>query len=66
MATKTTKNKATLTPDQQAIADRVEAQDKLWHTIREDELNDFSLMNNPFDLPPEAASLQERKIYAFR
>ena len=64
MAT-TKQNKATLTPDQQAIADRSNAQDKQWHTISEDDLNDFSLMTNILDLPKEAASLQEREIYAF-
>ena len=61
-----TKLKTTnLTPDQRAIADRAELQDKSWHTIREDELNDFSLMTNALDLPEAAARLQNNKIYAF-
>ena len=61
-------NKATLTPEQQAIASRSEAQEKLEvpKVIREDELNDFSLMKNPLDLPEGAQKLQDRKIYAFR
>ena len=63
--TKTTTIKM-LTSEQQSIAERVSAQDTDWFTIREDELEDFSLMNNPFDLPPEAATLQKEKVYAFR
>ncbi len=55
-----------LTSEQQAIAERVSAQDTDWSTIREDELEDFSLMDNPFDLPPEAARLQKEKVHAFR
>ena len=63
--TKTETTKA-LTSAQQAIAERVAAQDTEWFGITEDELEDFSLMNNPFDLPPEAARLQNEKVYAFR
>ena len=64
---KTNQNKATLTPDQQAIASRADAQEKLKRpAIREDELNDFSLMKNPLDLPEAAQKLQDKKIYAFR
>jgi|GEM_PF-6591613 len=55
-----------LTPEEQAIKIRSDAEDKSWHTIREDELNDFSLMENPLDLPEEAARLQKNEIYAFR
>ena len=56
-----------LTPEQQAIAERISsAQANDFETIREDDLNDFSLMNNPFDLPPEAQKLQNEKVYAFR
>lgn len=71
--TKTTKTKTTatplpseMTPDQRAIHERAAKQDIGWMTIREDELNDFSLMKNPFDLPPEAQKLQDEKKYAFR
>jgi len=56
-----------LTPEQQAIASRAEGQQKLVRpSIKESELNDFSLMNNPLDLPEVAAELQRKKIYAFR
>ena len=61
----TNKKTTNLTPEQQAIADRADLQDKAWHTIREDELNDFSLMTNILDLPKAAARLQKNKIYAF-
>jgi len=64
--TKTNQNKATLTPEQQAIATRAEAQQKMRRPIREDELNDFSLMKNVLDLPEAAQKLQDKKIYAFR
>ena len=67
-----TKNQipAHLTPDERAIAERVQAQSTGnvddWFTLTEDDLNDFSLMANPFDLPPEAKKLQDEKRYAFR
>lgn len=64
--TKKTKGSLNLTPDQQALAERVAAQDDSWWTIREDEIQDFSLMENPFDLMPEAQKLQDERKYAFR
>ena len=62
----TTKN-IDLTPEQQAIATRADNQESLKRSpIREDELNDFSLMKNVLDLPEAARKLQDKKIYAFR
>ena len=65
-----TKNETTtaqpMTTEERAIADLVGDQDTDWFTIREDELNDFSLAANPFDLPPEAEKMQNEKVYAFR
>lgn len=57
-----------LTPEQQAIAARVSSQanDDEWLHIREDELNDFSLSKNMFDLPDAAQKLQDQKRYAFK
>lgn len=57
-----------LTPEQQAIAARVaeQATDDDWLHIREDEMLDFSLSKNMFDLPPEAQKLQDEKKYAFK
>ena len=56
----------TLSSDEKAIADLVSADSEDWGPIREDELNDFSLMKNPLDLPPEAWTLQVEQKYAFR
>lgn len=56
----------TLTPEEQAIVERINAEDGDWGPIREDELNDFSLTHDAFALPPEAAEMQGRKEYAFR
>jgi len=55
-----------LTPEEQAIIHRIQGQDDSWKTVREDELNDFSLMADPFLLPPECKKLQDEKKYAFR
>ncbi len=64
---KTNKTDTNLSPEQQAIKTRAEIQEKLVRpSIREDEMNDFSLMKNPLDLPEEAQKLQDRRIYAFR
>ncbi len=65
----TTKAPITLSPEERGIADRVASQDTEWFTIREDELNDFSLMVNPLDIKetiPEAWKMQVEKVYAFR
>ena len=61
--------RAVLTPEQQAIAERVAGQDTDWFTIGEESMNDFSMMINPMDLIPnypEAAKLQDEKKYVFR
>ena len=58
-----------LTPEQRAIFDRVQAETPDWAPIREDELNDFSLSITPLDLKhnfPEAWKEQIEKRYAFR
>lgn len=56
-----------LTPEERAIAQRVaSAADTSWETIREDDLNDFSLMHNPLDLPPECQERLEKREYAYR
>ena len=63
---KTDQIPAHLTSEERAIAERVKSQDTDWFTIDEGDMNDFSLMVNPFDLLPEAAKLQNEKQYAFR
>jgi len=58
-----------VTPDQQAIRKRVEAESAEWEPITEESMNDFSLMINPLDLKdnfPEAWKEQVEKRYAFR
>lgn len=55
-----------LTPEERAIAQRVANQDTEWHTIREDELEDYSLAEDPYKLPPAAQKMQDEKQYAFR
>lgn len=58
-----------LTPEQQAIANRANAETADWAPIRGDEVNDFSLMITPLDLRnnfPEAWKEQSEKRYAFR
>lgn len=54
-----------LTPEEQAISSRVEAQDPFVN-IRETDLVDFSLAANPMDLHPIAQKLQDEHKYAFR
>lgn len=63
---KTDQIPAHLTSEERAIVERVKGQDTDWFAIGEESMNDFSLMTNPFDLPPEAAKLQNEKQYAFR
>jgi len=61
-------NPNTLTPEQSAIAARVAAQsnDDEWLHVSEDDMNDFSLSTNPWDLPKEAKKLQDEKRFAFK
>lgn len=59
----------TLTPEQQAVYNRVLAETAEWETITEDEMNDFSLSISPLDLKhnfPEAFKAQNERLYAFR
>lgn len=59
-------NSPNLTPEERAIAQRVANQDTDWHVIREDELNDYSLSKDRYELPEKAQKLQQDKVYAFR
>lgn len=64
-----TTNPVSLTSEERSIADRAQSQDIDWFTIREDELEDFSLAINPLDLQqaiPEAWLMQVEKQFAFR
>lgn len=55
-----------LTAEEAAIFQRVMSESNDWQTITEDEMNDFSLIADPFDLPPEARKRQNEKQFAFR
>jgi len=61
-----------LTPEERAIAERVSSQgtEDEWFGVREDELTDFSLANNPLNINeqnyPEAYKMLKDKKYAFR
>lgn len=55
-----------MTPDEKALAARISAGDKSWKTISEEDLNDFSLAEDPYKLPEPAAKRQAKKKFAFR
>ena len=55
-----------LTPEESAIFQRVQAEDDDWKTITEGDIEDFSLSQYPFQLPPEAQKLLDEKKFAFR
>jgi len=54
----------TMTPNEQALAARVAVVDNSWKTIREEDIDDFSLSEDRFKLPPEAKTKLAR--FAFR
>lgn len=58
-----------LTPEQQAISNRAEAESAEWETITEESMESYSLSITPLDLQhnfPEAWKKQCDRIYAFR
>lgn len=62
-------DKHLLTPEQQAILNRAEAESAEWETITEESIGDYSLSITPLDLKhnfPEAWKQQQDRIYAFR
>lgn len=60
------KSTSILTPEESAIFQRVQAEDDNWKTITEGDVEDFSLMQYPFQLPPEAQKMLDEKKFAFR
>jgi hypothetical protein len=54
-----------LTAEEKAIADRVSGQDTDWFTINEGDMEDFSLMSDPMELPPPAKKAQHERKFAF-
>jgi len=55
-----------LTPEEMAIARRVSSEDRSWETLVEGEVNDYSLSEDPFKLPPPAQELRDKREFAFR
>jgi len=54
------------TPEERAIHSRVSAESDDWKTITEADMEDFSLAEDPFKLPPPAAKLRDQRKFAFR
>jgi len=55
-----------LTPEEQAIYNRVAQGDDSWQTIGEESAVDFSLSQDPFAIPSPAKKLEEEKKFRFR
>lgn len=55
-----------LTSEEAAIFQRVMSEDNEWQTLTEGDMEDFSLMVDPFLLPKEAEKLMKEKKFAFR
>lgn len=60
------KKQGSLTPEERALADRIASDDREWETIREDELEDFSLREDPYKLPKEAVEREQKREFKFR
>lgn len=60
------KDTSVLTPEESAIFQRVQAEGDDWKTITEGDIEDFSLAQYPFQLPPEAQKMSDEKKFAFR
>jgi len=58
--------KLNLTPDEQALAARMSDSDRSWETIKEEDMEDFSLAEAPYKLPKEAKDRQDKHEFAFR
>lgn len=54
-----------LTPEERALASRI-ANSGGWETIKEEDMVDYSLAEDPYKLPKEAAEKQRLREFAFR
>jgi hypothetical protein len=63
---KTAEKKTVLTSEEAAIVGRVMATQEDWKKIKESEVDDFQLANDPFELPEPAKELKRKKKFAFR
>jgi hypothetical protein len=59
-------NKTTLTTEESAIVARVIAEKDDWKSIKESEVDDFQLANDPMELPVPAKEMKKKKKFAFR
>jgi len=55
-----------LTPEEVALAKRIANPDREWEIITEESILDYSLAEDPYKLPKEAAEMQEGGKFAFR
>jgi hypothetical protein len=60
------KNRQMLTPDESAIYGRIMNDTHEWDKIQVTDVEDFSLAEDPFKLPPPAVKLRDSKEFAFR
>ena len=61
-----TKQEHSLTPEERALSARIASDDSSWQTISEEDLGDFSLREDAYKLPSEAAEKLRQKKFAFR
>jgi len=55
-----------LTSDETALQQRIAREDDTWETIKEEDIVDFSLAEDPYALPPEAKKKQDEREIAYR
>ena len=55
-----------LSPEEMAIFRRIKGDGREWETITEEDVDDYSLMEDPMKLPPQALELRKKKEFAFR
>jgi hypothetical protein len=63
---KVAESKTTLTTEESAIVNRVLAEKDDWKQIKESEVDDFQLANDPMEFPEPAKEMKAKKKYAFR
>jgi hypothetical protein len=55
-----------LTSEETAIVNRVMAEKDDWKSIKESDVDDFQLANDPFELPEPAKAMKKKRKFAFR
>ena len=59
-------SKVKMTMEEQAVANEILSCGNEWETIKESDLTNFSLAEDPYKLPPEARYQAEEKHFIFR